>query len=143
MLGCAGKHTQGGACCLSCWILGCPLCCSPSSGLSLSPGVAELVTGLYPTPASLQTAVGSTGEREWAKRSRKQQEKVTRLWDWLHVAVPVGGCHLPGNQAQGASECQAWPQRGPRSTMPSSCLYEVQLTPKRANPALHPQHVVP
>lgn len=76
MLGWAGKHTQGGACCLSHWILGCPLCCSPSSGPSLSPGVPELVTGLHQTPTSLQTAVGSTWERAWAKRSRKQQQKV-------------------------------------------------------------------
>lgn len=65
------------------------------------------------------------------------------FWDWLHRAVPVGGCHLPGNQAQGASECQAWLRPGPRNTMPSSCLYEVELTPKRANPAFHPQHMEP
>lgn len=61
---------------MSRWILGCPLCCSPSSGPSLSPGVPELVTGLHQTPTSLQTAVGSTQERAWAKRSRKQQQKV-------------------------------------------------------------------
>lgn len=33
----------------------------------------------------------------------------TTFWDWLHLTVPTGGCHLPGNPAQGTSECQAWP----------------------------------
>lgn len=71
----------------------------------------------------------------------------TTFWDQLHLTVPSGGCRLPGNQAQGASECQAWPRPEPTAwqglAVPSSCLYEVQLTPKRANPAFHPQHMVP
>lgn len=37
----------------------------------------------------------------------------TTFWDQLHLTVPTGGCHLPGNQAQGASECQAWPRPEP------------------------------
>lgn len=52
------------------------MCSSPPSGPPVSPGVGDHVIGLHQTPASLQTAVGSTWEREQAKRSRKHQEKV-------------------------------------------------------------------
>lgn len=38
------------------------------------------------------------------------------FWNQLHLAVPAGRCQFPGNQAQGASECQAWPRPGPHST---------------------------
>lgn len=99
-MGWAGKHTQGGTCCLSCWVLGCPLCWSPSSGPPLSPGVVEHVT------ASLQTAMGSTQEREQAKRSRKHQEKVpTPRFGTSCTSL----CQMAGATSQGSPRSQRVP----------------------------------
>lgn len=141
-MGWAGKHTQDGACCLSCWVLGCPLCWSPSSGPPLSPGVAERVTGLHQTPASLQTAMGSTQEREQATRSRKHQEKVpTPCFGTSCTSL----CQLAGATSQGIKpkepvSARPGPNLAPTAreglAVPSSCLYEVQLTPKKGKSSI-------
>lgn len=126
VMGWAGKHT--GWCLLPVLLgLGVPFVLLPIFRAPSSPGVAEHVTRLHQTPASLQTAMGITREREQAKRSRKHQEKVptpcfgTSCTSLCQLAGATSQAIKPKEPASARPGPDPAPAARESLAMPSSC----------------------